>query len=365
MQMRTAVVILNWNTKHYLSAFLPALLRSTEAADAVVVVADNASSDGSLEMVKESFPEVRTIALDRNYGFTGGYDRAASILMEEYPSMEYMVLLNSDVDVPRDFLAELVKWMDSHPGCGVCAPKLHLLQKENGSYRRTDMFEYAGAAGGYIDAFGYPFCRGRVLSRTEVDRGQYDNPGRVLWVSGACLMVRTKVWKDLGGLDDRFFAHMEEIDLCWRAQLAGWSVDVVPSSVVWHIGGGTLPQGSAWKLKLNYRNNLLLLDNNLAATYASRGTGAEKARRKARCRIFMRLVLDGLSAAAYLVCLKPSLVRAVRDAHREYRKLRIDRKSLPLQRGSVSGLLPLCIIPLAFLKGRRIFGYLKRYEDSH
>ncbi len=313
--MRVAIVILNWNTREYLQRFLPSLLDSIsdfngngtleEKDYAEVIVADNASTDDSLEVMEREFPTIRTISLDKNYGFTGGYNRAFNAIS----GFDLLLLLNSDIEVSRGWLRPLVDWMKDHPECGACGPKLH-------SYYDRDTFEYAGAAGGLIDSLGYPFCRGRVMKKVEKDSGQYDSPADVLWVSGACLLVRSSVWKALGGLDDRFFAHMEEIDLCWRMQLAGWKVTVVPSSVIYHLGGGTLPQTSPWKLYLNFRNNILLLENNLGATIG---------RRKARARIFLRKILDGCSAAVYLLSLKPDYFKAVWKAHRDASLLKKSR----------------------------------------
>ena len=315
--MKTAIVILNWNTRDYLERFLPPLLESTKGLDASVTVADNGSDDGSAELLRTRFPDVRTILFDRNHGFTGGYDMALSQV-----ESEYYVLLNSDIEVPPHWLEPLVEWMDTHPDCGACGPKLL-------SYGNRDMFEYAGAAGGLLDAMGYPFCRGRIPGMVEKDAGQYDSPAPVLWVSGACLMVRSSVFRALGGLDDRFFAHMEEIDLCWRMQLRGWKVWVVPSSKVYHIGGGTLPQTSPWKLKLNFRNNLLMLQNNLPSTIAlallKDGHKAQEAARlgirKATRLIFRRKILDGLACCVYICTGRWSLVKAVADAHREFSSL--------------------------------------------
>lgn len=309
-KMKTAVVILNWNTKAYLEQFLPGLIESTLGQDAEVIVADSASTDGSMEMMEEKFPEVRRIVLDRNYGFTGGYNRALSQI-----EAEYFVLINSDIEVTEGWLGPLVGWMDSHPECGACGPKLK-------SWYDRDTFEYAGAAGGKIDRWGYPFCRGRVLKKVEKDEGQYDSPADVLWVTGACLMTRSSLWRKHGGLDDRFFAHMEEIDYCWRLQLDGYKVTAVPESVVYHLGGGTLPSSSPWKLKLNFRNNLLMLDNNLARTYITDGETPKKALRHAERLIFFRKVLDGGSAAVYLLTGKKDYFKAVLEAHREYRKIR-------------------------------------------
>lgn len=353
--MKVSVVILNWNTKDFLRRFLPGVIASTMDLDGEVVVADSASTDGSMEMMAASFPGVRTIPLAENFGFTGGYNRALAEI-----DAEYAVLLNSDVEVSPGWLQPLVQWMDSHPRCAACGPKLH-------SYRDRDRFEYAGAAGGRIDRYGYPFCRGRVLSRLEKDCGQYDTPKDVLWVTGACLMVRMSVWRNLGGLDGRFFAHMEEIDLCWRMQLAGWKVTVVPESVVWHVGGGTLPKQSPFKLLLNYRNNLLLLENNLPRTLSLK-MSPEQAVRKARRRIFWRKVWDGGSAAVYLLTFRWKYAGAVLRAHREYRRLRRSetpaeilawRAGIP-EKITINGLYNGWIIPKALLKGRKIFAALER-----
>lgn len=361
--MKTAIVILNWNTEGFLEKFLPGLLRSAEkAGDAEVIVADNASTDGSAAMMKKKFPGVRTIAFDSNLGFTGGYNKAFGIIDKD-SAPEYFVLINSDIEVTEDWLGPLTDWMDSHPECGACAPKLHSIQDR-------DMFEYAGAAGGYLDKYGYPFCRGRILGQVEKDRGQYDSPQNVFWATGACLMVRSSLYRKAGGLDGRFFAHMEEIDLCWRLQLEGYAVTVVPQSLVYHVGGGTLPQTSPFKLFLNYRNNLLMLGNNLGKTFAllayRNGLPPEKAAaagiRKARGRIFRRMVLDDCSAAVYLVTLKAACFKAVMEAHREYRKLRTRVTRQDVQeyieskgsRAVVRGWYRKWIIPQAIFCGKHI-----------
>ena len=323
--MKTAVVILNYNTRNYLEQFLPGLLASCEGLDAQVIVADNASADSSANFMQSHFPEVPLIVLEKNYGFTGGYNRALQMI-----EADYYVLINSDIEVPKGWLGPLVEWMDSHPECGACGPKLL-------SWHQRDTFEYAGAAGGLLDRYGYPFCRGRIMQKVEKDHGQYDQPADVLWCSGACLMVRSSVWKALGGLDDRFFAHMEEIDLCWRMQLRGWKVTMVPSSYVYHIGGGTLPNESPFKLRLNYRNNLLMLENNLPSTLGSRF--------KTRIRIFTRMCLDGLSALVYLLKGKWSFFRAVIQAHLEYRRLRRPGEMIPNAR-KPDGLYKGWIVPV-------------------
>lgn len=330
--MKTAIVILNYNTRDYLKRFLPGLLASCEGLDAKVIVADNASSDGSVQVLEAEFPQVPLIRLEENYGFTGGYNKALQGI-----DAEYFVLINSDIEVPSGWLQPLVAWMDSHPDCGACGPKLL-------DYARRDTFEYAGAAGGLMDRYGYPFCRGRILQKIEKDRGQYDTPANVLWVSGACLLVRACVWKALGGLDERFFCHMEEIDLCWRMQLQGWKVTLVPASRVYHIGGGTLPNESPFKLRLNFRNNLLLLENNLPATFTAEGQSEVKAHRKARRRILARMCLDGLSALTYLVTRRWSFYKAVVQAHKEYRQLRRPGE-IPKNPHKPEGLHPGWIVP--------------------
>lgn len=372
--MKTAVVILNWNTEGFLREFLPGLLRSCEKVEgAKVVVADNASTDGSLKVLSEEFPQVRTLRFEKNLGFTGGYNRAFAELNDGPDAPEYFLLINSDIEVPEDWLGPLVEWMDTHPDCGACAPKLH-------SWQERRMFEYAGAAGGYIDKYGYPFCRGRVMSRVEADNGQYDSPADVFWATGACLMVRSSVYKMLGGLDARFFAHMEEIDMCWRMQLEGWKVTVVPSSVVYHVGGGTLPATSPFKLFLNYRNNLLMLSNNLAKTYAlglyhkgmDAGKAASKAMRMARRRIRTRMMLDGMSAAVYLLTFKGKCFNAVLKAHKEYRHLKKAPQTRQIRKylevygssGEVNGIYRKWIVLSSMMKRSNIFDSI-RTEDFY
>lgn len=242
---RLSVVILNWNGRRHLERYLPSVVAHTEG-DAEVVVADNGSTDDSLQWLRLNYPDVRVIRLDRNYGFAGGYNRA----LREVES-EYVLLLNSDVEVTAGWWQPLVEVLDTESDVAAVAPKL-LADME-----RTK-FEYAGASGGFIDYLGYPFCRGRILSNVEEDRGQYDNRRDIFWASGAAMCCRREVFESLGGFDEDFFAHMEEIDLQWRMQLAGWRIVVEPKSVVYHLGGGTLPASSR-KIFLNHRNNLAML----------------------------------------------------------------------------------------------------------
>lgn len=364
--MRTAIVILNWNTRGYLEEFLPPLAESVGGLDAELIVADNGSTDGSLEMLSKRFPFIRTMDLGENFGFTGGYNRAFRTLLEDEDGRpEYLVLINSDILVGPGWLDSLVGHLDSHPDCGACGPKLRALVKGPEGYAKTDRFEYAGAAGGYLDRFGFPFCRGRVLSRTEIDRGQYDSPCDVFWVSGACFATRASLWEELGGLDERFFAHMEEIDYCWRLQLSGRCISVVPESCVYHLGGGTLPQTSPFKLMLNYRNGLLMLDNNLAATIGPKAAGR---------RIMMRRAIDNCAAAAYLLMGRFSLFKAVRQAHAEYGRLRKEasrrgRTGGPEAAGNAGkmavGLWNICIITQALFRAGGVFDYLRAYENNH
>ena len=246
---RVAVVILNWNGEKMLREFLPDVVRHSTGAE--IVVADNASTDGSLQMLEREFPTVRRIVLDRNHGFAQGYHLAL-----EQVDAEFYLLLNNDVQVGADWLSPLLEYMDNNPHVAACQPKLLC-------HWDRARFEYAGASGGYIDAWGYPYCRGRVMGTVEEDKGQYDEPASLLWATGAALMIRREAYWQAGGLDGRFFAHQEEIDLCWRLRSRGYGIACVPQSKVWHVGGGTLPKDSPHKTYLNFRNNLLLLYKNL------------------------------------------------------------------------------------------------------
>lgn len=248
--MKVAVVILNWNGKKMLGKYLPTLLQHLQES-VEVFVADNASTDGSVALLKEKFPSVKRILLDKNWGFAEGYNQALRQI-----NATYYILLNSDIEVSSGWLSPLITWMDAHPETAACQPKLL-------SIRQRDYFEYAGACGGFIDKYGYPFCRGRVFDVVEKDEGQYDEVCPILWATGACLMIRaTDYWK-VGGLDGRFFAHNEEIDLCWRLRAMGREIYCIPESKVYHVGGGTLPKNNPMKTYLNFRNNLTMLYKNL------------------------------------------------------------------------------------------------------
>lgn len=252
---RTAVVILNWNGAEMMKRFLPSVVKNT-MEDADIWVADNASTDDSLSLLKQEFPSVKTIALDRNWGFAEGYNKALSQIQADY-----FVLLNSDVEVTPHWLDPLVKCLNENPDVVAVQPKL--LKANLEIAKQQNVFEYAGASGGFIDKYGYPYCRGRLFDIVEPDNGQYDEPLEIHWATGACLMIRSKDYFEAEGLDGRFFAHNEEIDLCWRLRIAGKKIMCIPQSRVFHLGGGTLPQGNPRKTYLNFRNNLTMLYKNL------------------------------------------------------------------------------------------------------
>jgi GT2 family glycosyltransferase len=245
-----AVVILNWNGRSYLEQFLPSVLASA-GAGVEVVLADNASTDDSVAFVERTFPTVRVIRNSSNGGYAGGYNEALA-----WVKSDYYVLLNSDVEVTPGWIEPVIALMESDPAIGACQPKLR-------AYHERDLFEYAGAAGGWLDSLGYPFARGRIFEHCEKDWGQYDRVEPISWASGAALFIRSAAYHSVGGLDPYFFAHQEEIDLCWRLQAAGYRLFACPASVVYHVGGGTLPKGNRRKVMLNYRNNLLLLLKNM------------------------------------------------------------------------------------------------------
>ncbi len=251
--MRVSVIILNWNGERFLKQYLPVLIKYTQPELAEIVVADNGSTDNSLLLLRNDFPNVRLITFDKNYGFAEGYNKAL-----DQTDTEYTVILNSDVEVTPEWLLPMVDYMDKNTDVAACQPKILAF------YDRS-RFEHAGAAGGFIDMFGFPFCRGRVFTEVEKDTRQYDDVSDIFWASGACLFIRTDVFKKEGGFDADFFAHMEEIDLCWRLKNRGYRISCVPQSVVYHVGGGTLNTEHPHKTYLNYRNNLLMLYKNLPA----------------------------------------------------------------------------------------------------
>ncbi|MGN0092516.1 MAG: glycosyltransferase family 2 protein [Alistipes sp.] len=310
--MKTAVVILNWNGAEHLRRFLPAVVATTPDAD--IVVADNGSTDESRDVVRTDFPTVRLVELPENYGFAEGYNRALARL-EGYDAF---VLLNSDVEPAEGWLAPLTEVLATQPDVSVVAPKIL-------SYLHRDCFEYAGAAGGYIDFLGYPFCRGRILDRMERDNGQYDDRRSVFWVGGAAMCCRADVFFALGGLCGAFFAHMEEIDFCWRVQLAGYKVVVEPASRVFHLGGGTIAAGSPRKIFFNHRNNLAMLYR--CASPLQRAVVA-----------VVRPLLDAMAAVSYLLEGNMGGFKAVWQAYRDFiawhPRLSRERKAI---RGAAKG----------------------------
>ncbi len=265
-----AIVILNWNGRNFLERFLPSVLAS-EWPNKRVIVADNGSSDDSVAFLKTNYPTVELLLSDINEGFAGGYNTA----LKQVES-DYYVLLNSDVEVTPNWIAPVIGLLEADHTIGACQPKLL-------SYADRSVFEYAGACGGWIDSLGYPFSRGRVFETCEVDTGQYETAVPCFWASGAAMFVRARLYHELGGLDAAFFAHQEEIDLCWRMQAAGYKVYVQPASVVYHVGGGTLPRGNSRKVFLNFRNNLIMMAKNLPFPAAI-------------WTIWLRLLLDGVAA---------------------------------------------------------------------
>lgn len=292
---KLSIVILNWNGAEMMRKFLPSVLQHSTEAEIVVV--DNGSTDDSLQMLSQNFPSVRQVVLDKNYGFADGYNKGLKEI-----EAEYYLLLNSDVEVRKGWLKPMLAYMDSHPDVAACQPKL-LCQ-----WSPSD-FEYAGACGGYIDALGYPYCRGRVMGTIESDKGQYDNIAPILWATGACLLVRANDYWQAGGLDGRFFAHQEEIDLCWRLRSRGRGIVCVPQSVAYHLGGGTLPQGNPRKTFLNFRNNLLLLYKNLPQ---------ERLHKVMRIRFW----LDALASIQFLLTLQWGSFLAVWKARKAFRQMR-------------------------------------------
>ncbi len=272
---KISIVILNWNGSSFLKRFLPSIIDCSKG-NVEIVVADNGSTDDSKSLIVNLFPTVVYLQLDKNFGFAEGYNRALEMIHSDF-----FVLLNSDVEVTPGWLEPMLNLMENDPDIGICQPKILSLD-------RPDEFEYAGASGGFIDRFGYPFCRGRILQVVEKDLGQYDDILPVSWASGACMMVNSNLWRACNGFDPDFWAHMEEIDFCWRSQHLGYKVYICPDSVVYHIGGGTLNYNNPLKIHLNFRNNLYLLFKNLPG-------------KQLAVILPARMVLDGIAAFVFLL----------------------------------------------------------------
>lgn len=293
--MLLSVVILNWNGEKFLQRFLPSVVKHSDLEDCDVVVADNGSTDGSIPFIENEFPTVKIIKFDKNHGFTGGYNRAIRLI-----DSKYILLLNSDVEVTENYLSPLLKTIESSIGIAAVMPKIISLNNRS-------KFEYAGAAGGEIDILGLPYCNGRTLSKVETDKGQYDTIREIFWASGAAMLTRRELYLELGGLDEDYFAHMEEIDFCWRAKNRGYKIYCNPESKVYHLGGGTLQNDSPVKLYLNFRNSLYTLYKNLRHTTLIP-------------TLLVRMCFDGVVAIAYLLVGKFSKFNAILRAHIHFYK---------------------------------------------
>lgn len=333
--IEVAIAILNWNGKSFLERFLQILIDNTDKKIAEIIIIDNNSSDDSIIYLEKNHPEIRTIILDKNYGFAGGYNKGL-----EQISAKYYLLLNSDIEVTKNWLSPLYELMENDKTIGICGPKLKSLDKQN-------HFEYSGASGGYLDKYAYPFCRGRIFENTEEDKGQYDSTIDCFWISGAALMIRSKIFNEIGGFDADFFAHQEEIDLCWRTQNLGHRICCEPKSYIYHIGGGTLPKSSSFKTYLNFRNNLFLIQKNLPNYH----------RQKV---FFVRFFLDYIAAIRMIFQGEFSLFWAVKKAYFSYflnfqkmRKKRIEIK--PKSPKNLKGFYNSSIVFDFYIKAKKTF----------
>ncbi|WP_296618363.1 glycosyltransferase family 2 protein [Marivirga sp.] len=326
-----AVVILNFNGRNYLEKFLPNVIQNSSPHE--VIIADNASTDDSIDYLRTSFPEIKLIEIPENLGYSGGYNYALKQI-----KTEYYILLNSDVETTPNWIDPVIRLMKQNENIIACQPKIK-------SYHLKEYFEYAGAAGGFIDHLGYPFCRGRIFSHLEKDLGQYDDNIPVFWATGACLFVHSKSFHELGGLDEKLFAHMEEIDFCWHAKNEGYEIYYCGESTVYHVGGGTLKAESPLKTYLNFRNNWLLLYKNLSKEEF------ESIRKRRR-------LLDALAAIQFVAKGKKANANAILKAHRDFKKMKKD-----YQHGQDSGLKHVevfkeSIIKSFFVKGKKKFSEL-------
>jgi hypothetical protein len=322
-----AVVILNYNGRHHLQQFLPSVIQHSGRAE--VIIADNDSTDGSKEFLEKSFPDIRIIHFDKNHGFAGGYNKALRQV-----ATDYYILLNSDVEVTDNWVDPLISFLENHPDYAACQPKIR-------DYHQRHYFEYAGASGGFLDRLGYPFCRGRVFDHVEKDKGQYDNVTDIFWASGACMVIRSKAFHEQNGFDVDFFAHMEEIDLAWRMQNTGSKIAVVPNSVVYHVGGGTLSKQSAFKTYLNFRNGMDLLLKNLPTN-------------ELFWKIPFRFILDWVAAFRFIFQSDAKHSRAILRAH--WHSIKSIKRTLKKRKGRYGArLFKGLIIVEYFLKRRKTY----------
>ena len=335
MPITIDIVILNYNTKGLLETLLPLVIERSRMAGVSVVVADNCSSDGSADYVRNAFPEIELIEIAENRGYAGGYNAAL-----KDRKADYFILLNSDAEPELDWLKPLMELVENDSKIGAVQPKLL-------DYYQRNKFEYAGACGGYIDKFGYPFCKGRIFGNVEVDHGQYNGSHEVFWATGACFMVRREAWEQASGLDETFFAHMEEIDLCWRLQLLDYKVMVCADSVVYHMWGGTLSNLSPRKTFLNFRNNLLMLHKNLHES--ERGSV-----------IFKRKLLDGLAACFFILQGKIAHIPEVWKAHKAFDSMKSNTPVNPRAklRKELKGMMMKGLVWNYFAKGKKVFSSL-------
>ncbi len=338
MPKEIAVAVLNWNGAALLQEFLPSVLKHSSHIAEIYVI-DNASTDDSMDVLEEEFPSVKTITINDNLGYAGGYNAGIKLIEEEY-----IVLLNSDVEVTENWLDTLFKRFQEDPKLAAIQPKIK-------DYKNKDYFEYAGAAGGFIDRLGYPFCRGRLFYKLEEDKGQYEDYREVFWATGACLMVRKSIFEKVKGLNEKLFAHMEEIDLCWRIHNSGYKVACDPKSVVYHLGGGTLNKLSPRKTYLNFRNSLIIIFLNLPGEEAFK-------------KIMSRLLLDGVAGAKFLLEGKPNHMFAVIRAHISFYRMLAglfkDKKKLRQRPMShLAGIYHHSLVWDFFKRGKTIFSDLE------
>jgi len=329
--MTVSVIILNYNGEKFLDQFLPTVLKNSAGSE--IIVADNASTDNSVALVREKYPQVKIHLLPSNDGYAGGYNKAL-----ENCTADYAVLLNSDVEVTEGWLEPVVDFMEKNPSVSACQPKIK-------SFHEKDKFEYAGAAGGFIDRYGYPFCRGRIFDTVETDTGQYNEPTEIFWASGACLFIRPAVFRDCGGFDAGFFAHMEEIDLCWRMKLKGHRICYVPGSTVYHVGGGTLEKVNPHKTYLNFRNNLRMLKKNLDAAQFKQVMKA-------------RFFLDMIAAVKNLLTLNTGNFSAILKAYRSFLQDTGNNGSVSAAHAPMTGVYESSIVWNYYAKGKKTFASL-------
>ena len=335
MTPRIDIVILNYNTRGLLEKLLPLVIRHSDYPGAQVVVADNASTDGSADCVAENFPATELIRMDQNRGYAGGYNECL-----RGRTADYFVLLNSDAEPAPGWLEPLLNLATHRPDFGAAQPSIM-------DYYRREKFEYAGASGGFMDHFGFPFCRGRIFGNVETDNGQYPESRQVFWATGAAMFISRKAWEAAGGLDEAFFAHMEEIDLCWRLQNMGYEIWTCTDSTVYHMGGGTLSNQSPRKTYLNFRNSLLMLHKNLPEE------------RKEQT-LFARKLFDGLAGMFFLLQGKPGHIPQIIRAHRDFGKLRKTMPAMPSPKplDELIGVLHGSLVLNYFLKGRKVWSKL-------